>query len=107
MGGQAGLELADLAVQFGDDGHRGAGGGGKRGTDRCRRGRLLGAQRGLDLTGAGVDIALAPTAFERRMDRRPTQMSALFGGWGAIEHSERVAVGQVVEGHLSLRDRNT
>ena len=30
MGGQAGLELADLAVEFGDDAHRGAGGGGER-----------------------------------------------------------------------------
>ena len=38
MGGQAGLELSDLAVELGDDAHLGAGGGAERRGDRGRGG---------------------------------------------------------------------
>ena len=64
------VSSADLAVQFGDDGHCGAGGGSeRRGADRSWRGQLFGAQGGLDFAGAGGDIALTPTAFERGLVR--------------------------------------
>jgi hypothetical protein len=70
MGDQRGFELADLAVQFGDDGDRGAGGGRERRSYRCRGGQLFGPQSGLNLAGAGGDIALPATVFERGLDRR-------------------------------------
>ena len=57
---QGGLELDDLAVQLGDDAHRGAGGGPERGGDWGRCGQLLRPQRGLHLAGARGDVALAP-----------------------------------------------
>ena len=50
---QFGFEIGDLAVQFGDDADRGAGGGRERGRDRGRGGELLGAQDGLDLAVRG------------------------------------------------------
>ena len=65
MVGQLGFELGDLAVQLGDDADRGAGGRGERGGDRGRGGELLGAQHCCDLFGAGIEVALSPTAFER------------------------------------------
>ena len=67
---QGGLELSDLTVEFGDDGHGGAGGGREGGTDRGRGGQLIGAQRGADLSGTIGDVTLAPTTFERRLNRR-------------------------------------
>ena len=62
---QGGLEVSDLAVEFGDDGHGGTGGGRERGTDGGRGGQLIGVQRGVDLSGAVGDVTLAPTTFER------------------------------------------
>ena len=56
---------ADLAVQLGDDADGGAGGRGERRGDRGGCGELLGAQRGRDFAGAGGEIALPPSAFER------------------------------------------
>ena len=50
---QFGFEVADLAVEFGDDADRGAGGGGERGGDRGGCGELLGSQRGLDVAEPG------------------------------------------------------
>jgi len=38
---QAGFQLGDLAVQFGDDPDGRAGGGGERGCDRCGCGQLF------------------------------------------------------------------
>ena len=61
-------------------------------------GELLGAQRGLDLAGAGGDVALPPTAFERGLDRGQAQVGALLGGRGATQHPQGIAVGQVLEG---------
>ena len=61
---QFGLEVADLTVQFDDDADRGAGGRGECGGDRGGRGELLGAQRCGDLLGAGIEVALSPSAFE-------------------------------------------
>ena len=69
MGGQRGFELADLVVQLGDDADGGAGGGRERRGDRRGCGQLFGAQRGPDFAGAGGDIALPATAFERGLDR--------------------------------------
>jgi len=42
MVGQGGLELADLAVQLGDDANGGAGGGAERRGDRGRGSQLFG-----------------------------------------------------------------
>ena len=97
MLGQAGLELGDLAVQLGDDAYRGACGGAERRGDRGRSGQLLGPQRGPDLAGTGGDIAFPPTTFESGLDRRQVQVSTLLGGGCAIEHPQRIAVGQVLE----------
>jgi hypothetical protein len=58
------LEVADLAVQFGDDADRGAGGRSERGGDCGGRGELLGAQSGLNLFGAYIEVALSPSGFE-------------------------------------------
>ena len=43
MGGQRGLELDDLIVEFGDDMHRGGGGGAERGDHRFGGRQVLGA----------------------------------------------------------------
>ena len=79
MGGQRGFELADLVVQLGDDADGGAGGGRERRSDRRGCGQLFGAQRGPDFAGAGGDIALPATAFERGLDRGQAQPGALLG----------------------------
>ena len=84
------LELADVAVEFGDDAHRGMGGDGERGRDRGGGGQLLGAQRGADLVGARGDVALAPATFERRLDALSGRCAPR-SGVGA--RSRRVAVG--------------
>jgi hypothetical protein len=97
MGGQAGLKLADLAVQFGEDAHGGAGGGAEGVGDRGGGRKLLGAQRGADFTRPGGDVAFPSTAFEGGLDRRHVQVSAQGGGGSAVQHPERVAVGQVLE----------
>jgi hypothetical protein len=54
---QRGFQLADLAVELGDDAYRGAGGGGERRGYRGGWGQLLRPQRGLDLTRPDIDIA--------------------------------------------------
>jgi hypothetical protein len=61
---QFGLKGGDLAVQFGDDADRGAGGRGVSGGDRGGSGELLGAQRGRDFLSAGIDVASASSVFE-------------------------------------------
>jgi len=61
---QFGFEVADLVVQFGDDADRGAGGRGECGGDRGGGGELLGAQRGGDLLGPCIEVALSPSMFE-------------------------------------------
>ena len=90
MGGQAGLELADLAVQFGDDADSGAGGGRERRRDPRGCGQLFGAQRDPDFAGAGGDIALPATAFERGLDRGQAQPGALLGA-GARSSTPRAS----------------
>jgi hypothetical protein len=62
------FKFGDLAVEFDDDADRGAGGRGERRGDRRGSGQLFGAQRCPDLSGAGVDVALAPSVFEGRPD---------------------------------------
>ena len=98
MVGQAGFELGDLAVQLGDDADRGAGGGPNAAATGAGAASCSVPQRGLDFAGAGGDIALPPTAFERGLDRRQVQVGALLGGGCAIQHPQRIAVGQVLEG---------
>ncbi len=80
MGGQAYFELADVAVQLGDDADGGAGGGRERRGDRRGCGQLFGAQGDPDFAGAGGDIALPAAAFERGLDRGQAQVGALLGG---------------------------
>ena len=83
------------SVELGDDADRGGGGGPERGRDRSGCGEVLGAQRGLDLAGPGVDVALAASGFERDADLGQAQPGALIGGRGAAQHGQRVAVGEV------------
>ena len=99
MFGQAYFELADLAVQLGDDADGGAGGGSERRGDRRGCGQLLGAQGGPDFAGTGGDIALPATVFERGLDRGQAQVGALLGAGGPARHPRRVAVGKLLEGH--------
>ena len=91
MVGQRGFELADVAVQLGDDADRGAGGSGERHGDRRWAASCSVPQCGLDLAGAGVDIALTPTAFERGLDLCQAQMGALLGGVGARPSTARAS----------------
>ena len=76
---------------------RSAGAGPERGGDRGGRGELLGAQHGLNLLCPGVEVALAPSGFERRPDLRQAQPRGVGGGRGAAQDGQRVAVGQIVE----------
>ena len=76
---QFGFEIGDLAVELGDDADRGAGAGPERGGDRGGRGELLGAQHGLNLQCPGVEVALAPSGFERRADLRQAQAPGVWG----------------------------
>src|SRR4051794_33515165 len=61
-----GFELADLAIEFGDDADRSAGAGPERGSERGGCGELLGAQHFLNLQCAGVEVALSSSGFGRR-----------------------------------------
>src|SRR5690349_13174190 len=65
---QLGLEVANLAVQFGDDGDHGAGGRRECCGDGGGSGELFGAQRGLNFLSSGIDVALSPSTFECRPD---------------------------------------
>src|ERR1700731_3147211 len=51
------------------------------------------------ISRARGDVALTPTAFERGLEGGQRQLGALGGGGGAVEHPQRVAVVQVLEGH--------
>ena len=55
------------------------------------------SQHFLNLQGSGVEVALAPSGFERRPDLRHTQPARVGGGRGATQNGQRVAVGQIVE----------
>ena len=55
------------------------------------------AQHFLNLQGSGVEVALAPSGFERSPDLRQTQPPGVGGGGGAAQDGQRVAVGQIVE----------
>ena len=63
--------------------------------DRRGCGQLFGAQCGPDFAGAGGDIALPATAFERGLDRGQAQPGALLGAGGPAQHPKGVAVGEV------------
>jgi hypothetical protein len=88
-----GFELADLAVEFGDDADRSAGAGPECSGDRGGCGELLGAQHFLNLQCAAVEVALSPSGFERRPDLRQTQPSGVGGCRGAAQDGQRVTVG--------------
>ena len=63
-----GFEIADLAVELGDDADGSPGTGPEGGGDCGGRGELRGSQRCLDALCLAVEVALASSGFERSPD---------------------------------------
>jgi hypothetical protein len=68
MGSQLTFDGVDLAGQFGQDPHQGGHGVPEGGLDGRQRRQLVRAQRGLDLRGAGLEIAMPTGPTQHRSD---------------------------------------
>jgi len=94
------LELGDLGVERGDEGHRRAGDEPMGLGDQFGGLELRCAEGLLDLLCSALDVALAPALAQCRGDFRTRQSPAELGGGSDLEYRQRVVAGQVVaEGH--------
>lgn len=61
---------------------------------------------GLDLSGSGIDIALAPGTFGCRSDLRQAPMRTFDGSGSAVQYRQGIPVCQVIE-HLQCRGQHS
>lgn len=84
--GQLGFDEAGLTHEFGGDRNRGGDAGTERLVDQRQGVQLLGAQRGADLLGAAVQVALPARGAQGRFDLGHAQRRA-FPGVGALANT--------------------